>query len=172
MLLKENPACCEVNARAVEGANLSSSFIPSSSIISLLTQHPVVAHQRAKLCCWGQYCILGFHCSSSLAVFLLCIKSTCVKTTNWLVPERNFRNHFSTWQKSATRLFYFGLKDYFQNFRQNNINVHPFQPRELFESRKGVSFDSVFWIFSLHFWQFRFFFFFFFSRSKLIPQIR
>lgn len=74
----------------------------------------------------------------------------------------NFRNHFSTWQKSATRLFYFGLKDYFQTFRQNNINVHPFQPRELFESRKGVSVDSVFWIFSLHFWQFRFFFFFFF----------
>lgn len=166
MLLKENLACCVVNARAVEGANLSSSFIPSSSIISLLTQHPVVAHQRAKLCCWGQYCILGFHCSSSLAVFLLCTKSTCVKTTNWLVPERNFRNHFSTWQKSATRLFYFGLKDYFQNFRQNNINVHPFQPRELFESRKGDSFDSVFWIFSLHFLQFRFFFFFFFFHDQ------
>lgn len=123
----------------------------------------MIAHQRAKLCCWGQYCILGFHCSSSLAVFLLCTKSTCVKTINWLVPERNFRNYFSTWQKSATRLFYFGLKDYFQNFRQNNINVHPFQPRELFESRKGVSFDSVFWIFSLHFLHFRFSFLFFFT---------
>lgn len=131
----------------------------------------MIAHQRAKLCCWGQYCILGFHCSSSLAVFLLCTKSTCVKTINWLVPGRNFRNYFSTWQKSATRLFYFGLKDYFQNFRQNNINVHPFQPRELFESRKGVSFDSVFWIFSLHFLHFRFSFLFFFSRSNLIPQI-